>query len=62
VTKGVFSCQFVGAANTTYVFQTSTDLATWLPLSTNQSPIGIINLIDPVHSGDSRRYYRAKPQ
>jgi hypothetical protein len=62
LTNGVFSCQFVGSANTSYVFQTSTNLATWLPLSTNQSPIGIINLMDPAHAGDSRRYYRAMGQ
>jgi hypothetical protein len=57
--SGVFSAQFVGAANSNYVFQASTNLADWGPVATNSSPIGILNLYDPVVSGAQGRFYRA---
>jgi|GEM_PF-2703475 len=55
-----FSMQFAGAANTNYVFLVSSNLNLWVPLKTNNSPIGIINFSDPVSPGAATRFYRAK--
>jgi MBG domain (YGX type)/Immunoglobulin domain len=59
VVSGTFSAEFVGAANSNYVFQASSNLADWVALATNSSPIGILNLYDPVKPGASGHFYRA---
>jgi hypothetical protein len=59
VINGAFSAQFVGAENSNYVFQASTNLANWTPVATNNSPIGILDLYDPVNPGVPGRFYRA---
>jgi hypothetical protein len=56
----LFSLQFAGAANTNYVFEVSSNLTKWVPLITNNSPIGIINFYDPFNTGTSARFYRAR--
>lgn len=59
---GAFSGQFIGLANSNYVFQGSSDLLNWLPLKTNSSPIGIMNFSDPLNPSTSWRFYRARSQ
>jgi hypothetical protein len=59
---GLAYMQFVGLANSNYVFQVSTDLSLWVPLVTNFSPVGIINFYDPYNPGVPNRFYRARTQ
>jgi hypothetical protein len=54
-----FTATLLGVANNSYVVESSTDMRTWTPLLTNNSPTGIINFTDPNASGGAR-YYRAR--
>jgi hypothetical protein len=42
--------------------ETSTDLRNWTPICTNQVVQGNIDFIDPDASGETHRFYRAKPE
>jgi hypothetical protein len=57
--SGSVSSQFVGVANTNYVFEASSNLVSWLPVTTNSSPIGIFNFNDQVPQSVANRFYRA---
>jgi hypothetical protein len=57
-----FSATLLGIANTNYLLQTSTNLATtnWFTIATNQSPVGIIPVTDT--NNFPARFYRAVPK
>jgi hypothetical protein len=59
VISGSVSAQFVGIANTNYVLEASSNMVSWLPVSTNSSPIGIFNFYDQVPQSVANRFYRA---
>ncbi len=62
VIHGSVSAEFAGVANTNYVFQASSNLANWFPVTTNSSPIGIFNFYDSVTPSVGNRFYRAISQ
>jgi hypothetical protein len=62
VISGAVSAQFVGMANTNYVFQASSNLVNWQIMTTNSSPVGIFNFYDHAPPGLSGRFYRAVSQ
>jgi len=55
-----FTGLLLGAANSSYIIQASTNLTDWVALTTNSSPSGIINFIDTNASGFIQRFYRAQ--
>ena len=59
-----FAATLLGAANTNYIIQTSTNLAktNWLSIATNNSPFGVISITDTNSKNLPSRYYRAMPQ
>ena len=61
---GGFTAMLLGAANTNYVIQTSTNLAktNWVSIATNNSPLGIISITDTNGQNYPGRFYRAMPQ
>ncbi len=61
---GGFNATLLGMANTNYLIQASTNLASanWLTLATNKSPFGIISITDTNIKNFPGRYYRAVPQ
>jgi hypothetical protein len=63
-TTGGFSATLLGMANTNYIIQASTNLATtnWLAIATNNSPSGIISITDTNIKNFPGRFYRAVPQ
>ena len=57
---GGFFFQLAGAPQATYVIQASTNLAAWVPVTTNTLPAGgVWQIADPQAAAFSRRYYRA---
>ncbi|HZQ48289.1 MAG TPA: PA14 domain-containing protein, partial [Verrucomicrobiae bacterium] len=58
-TNGMFQLQVTSVAGKSYVFQGSTDLIHWMPLSTNLAPSNIMVLIDPNSTNFPKRFYRA---
>ncbi|MGA9776981.1 MAG: DUF5060 domain-containing protein [Limisphaerales bacterium] len=54
-----FVFQLLGDTNVTYVVQNSTDLMTWVPVSTNTLPGGILNITNAIPPGASRQFWRA---
>jgi fibronectin type 3 domain-containing protein len=58
-TNGQFTLQFQAVNGRTYVVQTSTDLATWSPIYTNQA-IGSPFLFTDTNAVDQARFYRVK--
>ena len=61
-TNGTMQMRLVGSASSNYVIQTSSDLATWLPIATNTPATGLWNFADPEFSNYVHRFYRAVPQ
>jgi hypothetical protein len=59
VSNGFFSCQIIGAANTNYIIQATTNFTVWVPVKTNNSQFGILNYVDPNTANFPRRFYRA---
>jgi uncharacterized repeat protein (TIGR03806 family) len=57
-TNHVFQLQFTGAAGSNYVLEASTNLTSWVPISTNVAPTNIFGLIDPGASNFPYRFYR----
>ncbi|HUI05467.1 MAG TPA: polysaccharide lyase family 7 protein [Verrucomicrobiae bacterium] len=55
-----FTGLLLGAANSSYVIQASTNLTDWVGLTTNSSPSGVINFIDTNAPGFIQRFYRAR--
>lgn len=57
---GLFQFLLNGPVGNTYIVQVSTNLPTWLPLTTNTIPAsGSTSIVDSNGSGPSRRFYRA---
>ena len=54
-----FVFQLQGDANVAYVVQTSSNLATWIPVSTNTLPTGMLNFTNPIPPGSSQQFWRA---
>jgi|GEM_PF-5562028 len=57
---GGFAATLLGMANSNYVLQASTNLATtnWVPVFTNSSPFGIVPLSDTNTQNYPKRFYR----
>jgi hypothetical protein len=51
--------QLSGDTNVAYVVQTSTDLMTWIPVSTNTLPGGTLILTNPIVPGPFQEFWRA---
>ncbi|MDB6065209.1 MAG: hypothetical protein JWR26_1417, partial [Pedosphaera sp.] len=58
-TNGLFQVQLNGVAGRSYVLQASTNLVTWVPLSTNVPVASPFTLSDPGATNYPRRFYRA---
>jgi hypothetical protein len=59
-TNGVVQFTLAGPADSNCVVQASSDLVTWVPLTTNAiSPVGLLAISDPDAAGADRRFYRA---
>jgi len=57
---GSFSFVLAGTPLASYVIQASTNLSSWVPISTNNLPgSGTLTITDPQSTSFSRRYYRA---
>ena len=56
---GKFVLQLSGQSGTPYVLQTSTNLVTWTPVSTNVSATSSINITNTVISGAHSQFWRA---
>ena len=59
MSDGSYVIDVSGQANQTYVVQTSADLTTWTPLSTNILLGGVAHIPDPASATNAPRYYRA---
>jgi hypothetical protein len=51
--------QLLGDTNVAYVVQTSTDLTTWAPVSTNTLPGGALIITNPIPPGAVQQFWRA---
>jgi len=54
-----FVFQLLGDTNVSYVVQTSADLMTWVPVSTNTLPGGILTITNPIPPGAAQQFWRA---
>jgi len=59
---GYFQLTVTGQPNTVYVIQASTDLTSWVPLSTNSSPSGTFTFTDTTAPAPQQRFYRTMRQ
>jgi subtilisin family serine protease len=57
--SGEVRLQLRGQPGKTCVVEASSDLSHWTPISTNTSPNGVIEVVDPTAAGRSARFYRA---
>ena len=57
-----FQMSFLGVPGSNYVLQASTNLSTWVPVSTNTATLNPFLLIDPNATNFPDRYYRAMQQ
>jgi len=57
-----FQLGFAGAAGGNYVLDASTDLVTWVPISTNTATTNAFNLFDPDATNFPFRFYRVQKQ
>ena len=56
---GQFIFRLLGDTNVPYVVQISTNLTTWVSVSTNTLPGGALNITNPVAPGGSQQFWRA---
>ncbi len=56
--NGVFTLEFSGIADSTYILQATTNLASWSSISTNVSPASLRYFSDPASTNRGYRYYR----
>jgi hypothetical protein len=54
-----FVFQLQGDTNVAYVVQTSSNLTTWISVSTNTLPNGMLNFTNPIPPGSSQEFWRA---
>ncbi len=59
IVRGTLSFQLSGPPGTGYVLQASSDLVSWIPLSTFTIPVGGGVTLTNTLSGYDRRFYRA---
>ena len=60
--NGMSTLRLYDEPGTNYVVQGSTDLVTWLPLTTNQvSGLGYLEFTDTASTNLTRRFYRIGP-
>ena len=59
---GYFQLTVTGQPNTLYVVQASTDLTSWVPLSTNSSATGTFTFTDTTAPAPQQRFYRTVRQ
>jgi uncharacterized repeat protein (TIGR01451 family) len=59
---GLFQLTVTGQPNIVYVVQASTDLTTWVPLSTNSSATGTFTFTDTTAPAPQQRFYRTMRQ
>jgi uncharacterized repeat protein (TIGR01451 family) len=59
---GYFQLTVTGQPNTVYVVQASTDLTSWVPLSTNSSATGTFTFTDTTTPAPQQRFYRTVRQ
>jgi len=57
-----FQLGFAGVAGGTYMLDASTDLVTWVPISTNTATTNAFNLFDPDATNFPFRFYRVQKQ
>lgn len=62
VTPGNVSLMLVGQPNVTYIVEATSDFVTWVEVSRQSSPDGIIVINDPAGSSGGLRFYRARQQ
>jgi hypothetical protein len=55
---GYFQLTVTGQPNAVYVVQASTNLTSWVSLSTNTSATGTFTFIDPTTPAPQQRFYR----
>jgi hypothetical protein len=55
---GYFQLTVTGQPNTVYVVQASTNLTSWVPLSTNSSATGTFTFTDTTTPAPQQRFYR----
>jgi hypothetical protein len=63
ITNGSFGLRLTGGPGLSYVLEETTNLtsAVWIPLTTNTAGTnGVVNFLDPVKTGVTRRFYRAR--
>jgi len=61
-TNGQFQVELQGLAGKTYIFQSSTNLTEWVPISTNVAPPTVIQIVDPSSRNYPYQFYRALEQ
>jgi hypothetical protein len=59
-TNGTFGLQLSGTPGKTYILQGSTNLFSWIPVSTNMPASSPFLLIDPTAANFRYRFYRAE--
>ncbi len=55
---GVMFAQFLGIANSNYLFQSSSDNVHWVTTSSGSSPSGVMNFSAPVNTNSPALFYR----
>ena len=55
---GGFAATLLGMANSNYVLQASSNLVSWLSITTNSSPFGVVSLTDTNTRNYPNRFYR----
>jgi uncharacterized repeat protein (TIGR01451 family) len=60
--SGYFQLTVTGQSNTVYVVQASTNLTSWVPLSTNSSATGTFTFTDTTTPAPQQRFYRTLRQ
>ncbi|HXT40478.1 MAG TPA: chitobiase/beta-hexosaminidase C-terminal domain-containing protein [Candidatus Angelobacter sp.] len=57
--NGQFQVDLQGQAGKTYIFQASTNLIDWVPISTNIAPANLFQFVDPSSTNYPYQFYRA---
>ena len=57
--SGQFQIQLQGLAGKTYIFQASTNLTNWVPISTNTASADLFQFVDPSSTNYPYQFYRA---
>ncbi len=60
--NGHWQFRLTGLPNTSYLFQASTNLTTWMTLTNLASPTGLIDFTDAEATNHPSRFYRVLEQ